>query len=237
MPLCKKWYKMHVCKFPIWKKTYKTWDIGDKHVWTWWWKAQGRYQRRYLVFLLFYVLIVLVFLLFIFLLHLLLLLLLLQLLVLPAGATNDNASSGFHRFLVLSALRSMLVLNCAEATWFPSTSSSQGTWLLLPTWNLPTFPMVSPRSPKCPLRAGCSGLPCVAATNSAWTLQLTQRTQATMARAAGQTIGKLICIITWRWVMGINGILPSKMLVFPNSWHFQFCLALRASSPGQAWKT
>ena len=50
MPLCKKWYKMHVCKFPIWKNTYKTWDIGDKHVWMWWWKAQGRYQRRYLVY-------------------------------------------------------------------------------------------------------------------------------------------------------------------------------------------
>ena len=67
----------------------------------------------------------------IFLVHLLLLLLL-QLLVLLAGATTA-ASSDFHRFLVLSALRSMLVLNCAEATWFPSTSSSQGTWLLLPT--------------------------------------------------------------------------------------------------------
>lgn len=83
----------------------------------------------FVVFLLFYVSF---FLLLIFLLHLLLLLLLLQLLVLLAGATTA-ASSDFHRFLVLSALRSMLVLNCAEATWFPSTSSSQGTWLLLPT--------------------------------------------------------------------------------------------------------
>lgn len=82
----------------------------------------------FVVFLLFYVSF---FLLLIFLLHLLLLLLL-QLLVLLAGATTA-ASSDFHRFLVLSALRSMLVLNCAEATWFPSTSSSQGTWLLLPT--------------------------------------------------------------------------------------------------------
>ena len=26
---------------PIWKKTYKTWDIGDKHVWMWWWKGPG----------------------------------------------------------------------------------------------------------------------------------------------------------------------------------------------------
>ena len=57
MPLCKKWCKMHVCKFPIWKKTYKMWDIGDKHVWMWWWKAQGRYQRRYHIYIYIYLFI------------------------------------------------------------------------------------------------------------------------------------------------------------------------------------
>ena len=42
--------EVSLLNFLRWKKTYKTWDIGDKHVWMWWWKAQGRYQRRYLVY-------------------------------------------------------------------------------------------------------------------------------------------------------------------------------------------
>ena len=61
------------------------------------------------------------------------------------------------------------------------------------------FPMVSPRSPKCPLR-GWAAVGC-----PVWLLRILRETlqldpadpRQTMARAAGQTIGKLICIITW----------------------------------------